>query len=79
MDGTQMLFDERNPGDAYFRSPAGAVYMVGSDGLRVDTNQDIWAEQTSGDGDLKDLVYIGNLKEMSGDLDALRAEKSGRY
>jgi len=77
MDGVQMMYDERNPGDTYFRSPNGQVYMIGADGLRVDANQDIWAEQTNGNGDLKDLVYIGNLEEMSGELDALRAQKRG--
>jgi len=60
----EMGFNDRVPGDMFLYNQRGQVYYAGVDGIRVDTNGDVWAEVTDDKGEVTDLTFISNVQDI---------------
>eukprot|EP00240_Pyramimonas_obovata_P014290 CAMPEP_0118932444 /NCGR_PEP_ID=MMETSP1169-20130426/10246_1 /TAXON_ID=36882 /ORGANISM="Pyramimonas obovata, Strain CCMP722" /LENGTH=214 /DNA_ID=CAMNT_0006875105 /DNA_START=111 /DNA_END=755 /DNA_ORIENTATION=- len=60
----RMGYNDRVPGDIFFHNSNGQVYYAGADGIRVDTNGDVWAEKTNSKGEVIDLTFISNIRDI---------------
>jgi secreted PhoX family phosphatase len=40
------------------------LWFSGVDGIRVDTNGDVWAEVTDSKGEVTDLTFISNVQDI---------------
>ncbi|KAK3279974.1 hypothetical protein CYMTET_12165 [Cymbomonas tetramitiformis] len=60
------IVNEEN-GDRFIRDKSGNLYFAGLDGVRVDVDGSVYAEDTDADGNLVNVSYLGNIKDMEFD------------